>query len=117
MRADADLGEGANQDPVNSSDYLNNTLAFYQNGYFTNLGTYSSVRTQISEGDVVGVSINFDAGTYAFYVNNSSVASGSLSYTGPFLPWTHVYYSDSFCLLYTSPSPRDGLLSRMPSSA
>ena len=22
-----------------------------------------------------------------------------------------------FCLLYTSPSPRDGLLSRMPSSA
>jgi len=25
--------------------------------------------------------------------------------------WTHI------CLLYTSPSPRDGLLSRMPSSA
>ena len=25
--------------------------------------------------------------------------------------------SDSACLLYTSPSPRDGLLSRMPSSA
>ena len=23
----------------------------------------------------------------------------------------------TFCLLYTSPSPRDGLLSRMPSSA
>ena len=28
------------------------------------------------------------------------------------------YYADfSNCLLYTSPSPRDGLLSRMPSSA
>ena len=29
------------------------------------------------------------------------------------------YYGVSFnsCLLYTSPSPRDGLLSRMPSSA
>ena len=25
--------------------------------------------------------------------------------------------SNRFCLLYTSPSPRDGLLSRMPSSA
>ena len=25
--------------------------------------------------------------------------------------------ADSNCLLYTSPSPRDGLLSRMPSSA
>ena len=26
-------------------------------------------------------------------------------------------YQYMFCLLYTSPSPRDGLLSRMPSSA
>ena len=26
-------------------------------------------------------------------------------------------YGDISCLLYTSPSPRDGLLSRMPSSA
>ena len=31
---------------------------------------------------------------------------------------SHVqYYSLRGCLLYTSPSPRDGLLSRMPSSA
>ena len=28
-----------------------------------------------------------------------------------------VWYSINTCLLYTSPSPRDGLLSRMPSSA
>ena len=28
-----------------------------------------------------------------------------------------VYTSAGVCLLYTSPSPRDGLLSRMPSSA
>ena len=96
IRADAALGEGGNQEPVNNADFRSNTLAFYQNGYFTNLSSHSSVRTQISEGDVVGVSINFDAGTYAFYVNNSSVASGSLSYTGPFLPWTHVYYNNSF---------------------
>ena len=27
------------------------------------------------------------------------------------------YAADHACLLYTSPSPRDGLLSRMPSSA
>ena len=26
-------------------------------------------------------------------------------------------YENRLCLLYTSPSPRDGLLSRMPSSA
>ena len=29
----------------------------------------------------------------------------------------NVFPQDVFCLLYTSPSPRDGLLSRMPSSA
>ena len=28
-----------------------------------------------------------------------------------------LYYAFMICLLYTSPSPRDGLLSRMPSSA
>ena len=28
-----------------------------------------------------------------------------------------VYADYKYCLLYTSPSPRDGLLSRMPSSA
>ena len=28
-----------------------------------------------------------------------------------------IAYHDHTCLLYTSPSPRDGLLSRMPSSA
>ena len=27
------------------------------------------------------------------------------------------FVSNNICLLYTSPSPRDGLLSRMPSSA
>ena len=27
------------------------------------------------------------------------------------------FQADKICLLYTSPSPRDGLLSRMPSSA
>ena len=29
----------------------------------------------------------------------------------------YVWPEDRVCLLYTSPSPRDGLLSRMPSSA
>ena len=33
------------------------------------------------------------------------------------LSWGFEYEHDRICLLYTSPSPRDGLLSRMPSSA
>ena len=41
--------------------------------------------------------------------------SADLGTTGTQLLWIGDIYS--FCLLYTSPSPRDGLLSRMPSSA
>ena len=33
------------------------------------------------------------------------------------LPWSLDYMEDEACLLYTSPSPRDATLSRMPSSA
>ena len=33
------------------------------------------------------------------------------------LGFDFVTFQDHPCLLYTSPSPRDGLLSRMPSSA
>ena len=37
---------------------------------------------------------------------------------GPFIKDYSAYFmSLNSCLLYTSPSPRDGLLSRMPSSA
>ena len=33
------------------------------------------------------------------------------------IPGDDEYSRHNYCLLYTSPSPRDGLLSRMPSSA
>ena len=44
---------------------------------------------------------NTSGGTY-YFLNNSDLQAQSLTVS---------------CLLYTSPSPRDGLLSRMPSSA
>ena len=44
--------------------------------------------------------------------NNAGI--GDIYYTGGSL-WDEDYANS--CLLYTSPSPRDGLLSRMPSSA
>ena len=36
---------------------------------------------------------------------------------GRFIPGNPTIVPKNICLLYTSPSPRDGLLSRMPSSA
>ena len=55
-----------------------------------------------------GISAGFSDMTYRGLVDINSKAKNSSNYT----------QCDSlFCLLYTSPSPRDGLLSRMPSSA
>ena len=56
---------------------------------------------------------------------NSTVPADILAQPERFLgawtlvEWTNVRDGEIFypCLLYTSPSPRDGLLSRMPSSA
>ena len=62
----------------------------------------------------------FDAGNCAPGINFER-DSGVTQRMGPEIPmykpefWERVQYLD--CLLYTSPSPRDGLLSRMPSSA
>ena len=47
----------------------------------------------------------------------TGIFTGSGSNTGMFTNATEFLEKYSVCLLYTSPSPRDGLLSRMPSSA
>ena len=53
--------------------------------------------------------------------NDSAVSSGRVSFVlglhGPCASLDTACASALSCLLYTSPSPRDGLLSRMPSSA
>ena len=68
---------------------------------------------------------NYDSFTYnlvqAFQVENAEVLVyrndeidvQSISDINP----THIVISPGPCLLYTSPSPRDATLSRMPSSA
>ena len=56
---------------------------------------------------------NWNVATFIDYVVNNSNKSPNPSYrNGMFF-----YQTLNGCLLYTSPSPRDGLLSRMPSSA
>ena len=62
----------------------------------------SEFRDQITKGGIFDV----ETGRYHLYVSHAC-------------PWAHrtLMIRTLLCLLYTSPSPRDGLLSRMPSSA
>ena len=51
-------------------------------------------------------------------VNSGALDGGvDVTVTGGTEAYTYSWDMDGTCLLYTSPSPRDGLLSRMPSSA
>ena len=61
-----------------------------------------------------------DSTTIRLYINSShstytSMTTGWRHIVGTYDKTNRKLYVD--CLLYTSPSPRDGLLSRMPSSA
>ena len=63
-----------------------------------------------------------DFGTFVSTVNfTEDIANAGNSLIVPTQQWNTSLevqrFDDSICLLYTSPSPRDGLLSRMPSSA
>ena len=87
--------------------YNGTVLKFYVNG--SQIG--SDITTSIS-----APSSNFDVGNLGIY----SVYNGKVDQVKIFdkeLSSSEVTTLYGDCLLYTSPSPRDGLLSRMPSSA
>ena len=67
----------------------------------------------------IGWLFNKKSGLLIFFESYKKSVSNNLKV------YTHLFYANELgepaqlknCLLYTSPSPRDGLLSRMPSSA
>ena len=61
---------------------------------------YTSIKNDGYPMLLIGIDIK-----HAYAINQSAVIQ------------THRRYCSMFCLLYTSPSPRDATLSRMPSSA
>ena len=66
---------------------------------FVNFFEYAKTFYDINPGDIVG-DVNFSTYPGAVYIF-----------------FIYLLFQYISCLLYTSPSPRDGLLSRMPSSA
>ena len=69
------------------------------------------------------LSLKGDRGDGSLTIYNGQLVDASASYDSNGTAPEDVvfellrYVDGNFCLLYTSPSPRDGLLSRMPSSA
>ena len=80
-----------------------------QGTFWVDLPDLSSSTNDIQIQRGVGTSTN-GAGAFGASINLSTLNTVDAS-----SPYGEI--SNSFCLLYTSPSPRDGLLSRMPSSA
>ena len=56
-------------------------------------------------------------GVFSFYNIVKVIFQAYIALKKRFEKWPVLDQNHGFCLLYTSPSPRDGLLSRMPSSA
>ena len=81
----------------------------------TKVSTFHSFCKQICEDNMIESGISIDSKL----IKEESVKvwalknSDSFDIDGSVIP----FQKDNACLLYTSPSPRDGLLSRMPSSA
>jgi hypothetical protein len=56
-----------------SSEHVGNTgFAYYQNGNKYNYGSASSYGATYTTGDIIGVALDLDAGTIAFYKNGTS---------------------------------------------
>ena len=65
----------------------------------------------ILEGEKIHIVNNNNGERFVTYVIPGSRGSGEINVNGAAARKVNI------CLLYTSPSPRDGLLARMPSSA
>ena len=71
----------------------------------------------LGERDALGEHERSEDGTEKWWIVDSS-AEFHITRSADFLRDLHLSGDKvKICLLYTSPSPRDGLLSRMPSSA
>ena len=107
LRAIGKVGQNRDNQGLSEYDIAASATAIYQNDpvEMAATGTITvAAATDTLLGSLNGVfftDANTGKPTYANHLNASNTASDIVG----------------FCLLYTSPSPRDGLLSRMPSSA
>ena len=107
-------------------DYMDLVLNDPNNGYYgsgrANLGFKGDFVTSPSMSDDFAFLLSKQIYEWLIQVKSKSICDDKLSVIefgagdGSLMSGLLEYFL-SICLLYTSPSPRDGLLSRMPSSA
>ena len=74
------------------------------------------IKVALQAAGVAGMTVSETRG-FGRQKGHTEIYRGA-EYTVDFIPKVRIeILADDACLLYTSPSPRDGLLSRMPSSA
>ena len=86
---------------------------------FQSVGQYAKAEEYLQKALVISKEIGDKQGEASHYGNLGTVFRSVGQYTTAeeYLQKALVIRKEIGCLLYTSPSPRDGLLSRMPSSA
>ena len=114
---DADEDTAVNVEPSTDADEIHLQTGGNQTAIFRTATTQLGV-TQLSNtaSTITGLATNGDItltpnGTGKVAVSSNMEVTGNLTVNGT------TTTIDSTCLLYTSPSPRDATLSRMPSSA
>ena len=101
------IGSGFQNDPLkNSSGFSWEDLMFD-----------GVVVAELISGDIVNAALRVNPGIVANLFGHLMNFACFMSSSDPARRMYRVITLREICLLYTSPSPRDGLLSRMPSSA
>jgi len=73
--------------------YTSSVIGISDSGWAYNFAAGSSATTGFGSGDVASVSIDFTTGSYNIRKNNTSVASGTMAFTGELIPAIFSYES------------------------
>jgi len=73
--------------------YTSSVIGIGDSGWAYNFASGSSVTTGFGSGDIASVSIDFTTGSYNIRKNNTSIASGTMAFTGELIPAIFSYES------------------------
>jgi hypothetical protein len=75
----------------NTSDFDGNMIVYNATGNFETYNVTDPAPNTYTQGDIIGVAINFDADTVTFYKNNVSEGSQSFGASDQFVPYVRFY--------------------------